>query len=408
MTTDPHPPFRSALTHALTATQILPAPGTEARAHSETLHRLIQQEIMAAGGHIGFAHFMQLALYAPGLGYYSAGLHKFGAAGDFVTAPELGTLFARCLAQQCLPLLQELGEADLLEVGAGSGALATDLLLALESRRQLPRHYYILEVSADLRERQARQLHERAPHLAARVHWLDSLPAQPLRGIVIANELLDAMPVERFRIDAQGGVQQWCVAWQGEEFVWRLASADAALANRVLSRLDTTSLPTGYTSEINLQAEAWLRSLAGHLAAGAILLIDYGYPRAEYYHAQRTDGTLLCHYRHRAHANPLTLVGLQDITSHVEFTALAEAGTEAGLTLLGYTSQAAFLLANGITQLAEHSAGADARAQIVLAQEIKKLTLPQEMGEVFKVMAFGRDLETSMTGFALQDRRGRL
>ena len=407
MTADPHQPYRAALTHALTATQTLPAPDADALAHSETLRQLIQREIKAAGGHLSFARFMQLALYAPGLGYYSAGLHKFGAAGDFVTAPELGTLFARCLAQQCLPLLQELGEADLLEVGAGSGALATDLLLALESRGQLPRHYYILELSADLRQRQARQLQERAPHLAARVQWLDSLPQQPLRGIILANELLDAMPVERFRIDADG-VQQLCVAWQGDEFVWHSATADAALASVVQSRLDTASLPPGYTSEINLQAEAWLRSMAGNLAAGVILLVDYGYPRAEFYHAQRTDGTLLCHYRHRAHANPLTLVGLQDITSHVEFTTLAEAGTEAGLTLLGYTSQAAFLLASGITQLAEHSAGTDARAQIALAQEIKKLTLPQEMGELFKVMAFGRGMHTPMTGFALQDRRGRL
>jgi SAM-dependent MidA family methyltransferase len=407
MTADPHQPFRSALTRALAATQTLPAPDADARTHSEVLSRLIQGEITAAGGHISFARFMQLTLYAPGLGYYSAGLHKFGAAGDFVTAPELGSLFARCLAQQCLPLLQELGEADLLEVGAGSGALATDLLLALESHGHLPRHYYILELSADLRQRQALQLQTRAPHLAARVRWLDTLPQQPWRGIVLANELLDAMPVERFRITA-GGIQQLCVAWQGDEFVWRAVPADAALADTVRSRVDVASLPPGYTSEINLYAEAWLRSMAGLLSAGVILLIDYGYPRAEYYQAQRTDGTLLCHYRHRAHADPLTLVGLQDITSHVEFTALAEAGTDAGLTLLGYTSQAAFLLANGITHLAERSAGSDPRAQIDLAQEIKKLTLPQEMGELFKVMAFGRGLQTPMAGFALQDRRGRL
>ena len=405
MNSDSHPPFRPALSRALAAGAGLPEPDPDARAHSEALSRRIQTEITAAGGCISFAHFMQLALYAPGLGYYSAGLHKFGAAGDFVTAPELGTLFARCLALQCLPLLQTLGEADLLEVGAGSGALAADLLLALETHGQLPRHYYILEVSADLRARQARRLRERAPHLAARVQWLETLPPQPLRGVVIANELLDALPVERFRIDAQGGVQKLCVAWQDGKFIWRAVGADADFARRVLSRVATETVPPGYTSEIHLQAEAWLRSLAGHLAAGAILLIDYGYPRTEYYHAQRTDGTLLCHYRHRAHPDPLTLVGLQDITSHVEFTALAEAGTEAGLTLLGYTSQAAFLLASGITQMTQHD---DAHAQILLAQEIKKLTLPQEMGEVFKVMAFGRDVEPGMSGFALQDRRGRL
>jgi SAM-dependent MidA family methyltransferase len=407
MTTDPRPPFNTTLTHVGNDALSLPEPGAEARAHSEALRQLIQREITAAGGHIGFAHFMQLALYTPGLGYYSAGLHKFGVAGDFVTAPELGTLFARSLAQQCLPLLRELGEADLLEIGAGSGALATDLLLALESHGLPPRHYYILELSADLRERQARRLAERAPHLAARVRWLDTLPPQPLHGIILANELLDAMPVERFRL-TPAGVQQLCVAWQGDDFVWRTVPADDALATSVQSRLDVTSLPSGYTSEINLRAEAWLRSMAGHLAAGVILLIDYGYPRAEYYHAGRADGTLLCHYRHRAHANPLTLVGLQDITSHMEFTALAEAGTEAGLELLGYTSQAAFLLASGITQLAELGAGGDARKQMALAREIKQLTLPQEMGEAFKVMAFGRDVLTNMTGFTLQDRRGRL
>lgn len=407
MTADPHQPFRSALTQASGASQTLPAPDADARAHSEVLSRLIRGEITAAGGLITFARFMQLALYAPGLGYYSAGLRKFGAAGDFVTAPELGDLFARCLAQQCLPLLQELGEADLLEVGAGSGALATDLLLALESHGRLPRHYYILELSADLRQRQALQLQARAPHLAARVQWLDRLPQPPWRGIVLANELLDAMPVERFRVTT-AGIQQLCVATQGDEFVWRAVPADAHLAGKVRSRVEAASLPSGYTSEINLQAEGWLRSMAGILSAGAILLIDYGYPRAEYYQALRTDGTLLCHYRHRAHADPLTLVGLQDITSHVEFTALAEAGTDAGLTLLGYTSQAAFLLANGITQLAQGGAGSDPRAQLRLAQEIKKLTLPQEMGELFKVMAFGRGLQTPMAGFALQDRRGRL
>ena len=392
---------------AVSATRVLPAPDAQERAHSEALAELIRRDIHDAGGHLDFARFMQLALYAPGLGYYSAGLNKFGATGDFVTAPELGALFARCLARQCVPLLQELGNADLLEVGAGSGALAADLLLELELLKQLPRAYYILELSADLRQRQAQRLAQQVPHLATRVQWLDALPSPGFRGIVVANEVLDAMPVQRFCIK-NGVPQRLDVVWENGEFVWRSVPAEAALAQVLAARLDLAGVPNDYISEINLQAEAWLRSMAAMLEHGVIILVDYGYARAEYYHPQRSAGTLRCHYHHRAHDNPLVLAGLQDITSHVEFTAMAEAGTDAGLALLGYTSQAAFLAANGIAQLAETTQDPGPRRQIALLQEIKKLTLPQEMGELFKVMALGRGMATPMAGFALQDRRGRL
>ena len=398
-------PAHSRLRPAMPTT--LPLPSAQAQAHSLALVELIRRAMHDAGGHLDFARFMQLALYAPGLGYYSAGLNKFGACGDFITAPELGSLFARCLARQCAPLLQELGTADVLEVGAGSGALAADLLLELEFLKQLPRTYYILELSADLRQRQAQRLAQQVPHLAARVQWLDTLPAPGLRAIVVANEVLDAMPVQRFRIE-NGVAQRLDVAWENGAFVWRPVPAETTLNQVLTMRLDLAAVPDGYISEINLQAEAWIRSLAAVLAQGAIILVDYGYGRAEYYHPQRSAGTLQCHYRHRVHDNPLVLAGLQDITSHVEFTAIAEAATDAGLALLGYTSQAAFLAANGITQLADTSQQPDPRRQITLMQEIKKLTLPQEMGELFKVMALGRGMATPMAGFTLQDQRGRL
>ncbi len=335
----------------------LPAPTADEQAHSARLAQLIREEIERAGGAIDFARYMALALYAPGLGYYSAGKTKFGAAGDFVTAPEISPLFARCLAVQCAQVLGALGGGDVLEAGAGSGRLALDLLTALDAQGALPNRYYILELSADLRARQAQTLRERAPDLAARVQWLSELP-EGFRGVVIANELLDAMPVERFRVGAHG-IEQMQVRAQGDRFVWDAHPAPAALAEQVIP-LD---LPIGYVSEVNPQAQAWVASIAARLTAGVVLLIDYGFPRAEFYHPDRSQGTLMCHYRHRAHGDPLILVGLQDITAHVDFTAIAESGHDAGLSVLGYTSQAAFLLALGLTRFAEEVPD-DARARL--------------------------------------------
>jgi SAM-dependent MidA family methyltransferase len=386
-------------------TSSLPPPDAQEQARSDALSQRIRVEIERAGDAIDFAQFMQLALYTPGLGYYSSGRDKFGASGDFVTAPELGSLYAACVARACAPLLRRLGAADVLEVGGGSGALAAALLRQWETLDALPRHYFILEVSADLRRRQAQRLARDVPHLAGRVRWLDCLPEPGLRGVIIANEVLDAMPAQRFCVQA-GTVHRCSVAWESSGFRWHVEPVDACFAATVGARVDLAALPDGYTSEINLQAEAWLRSMAEVLAAGALLLVDYGFPRAEFYHPQRTSGTLMCHYRHRAHTDPLILVGLQDITCHVDFTALAEAGSDTGLRLAGYTSQAAFLLANGITQHTPPSE--DASAQWSLAHEVKVLTLPQEMGEMFKVMAFTRGDVPPVTGFELQDRRGRL
>jgi len=380
----------------------LPPPTAEEQAHSTRLQQRLREEIAARGGSISFARFMELALYAPGLGYYAAGKHKFGAPGDFITAPEMGSLFARCLARPCRSILAQLGGGDILEAGAGSGALAADLLLELEALGRLPERYLILELSNELRDRQAETLRRQAPHLLEHIRWLDTLP-RSFRGMVLANELLDAMPVERFRI-AEDGVRQLHVAWQNDRFCWQEKPADEAIRRRI----EPLALPPGYNSEINLQAEAWVRSVADILEQGAMLLVDYGFPRAEFYHPQRSDGTLMCHYRHRAHDNPLALVGLQDVTAHVDFTAIAEAGTGAGLSLLGYTSQAAFLIGCGLEQLMSASDPEDVRAHLELTQQVKKLTSPHEMGELYKVIALGRGIQETFPGFAVHDRRGRL
>lgn len=380
----------------------LPPPTAGEQAHSARLQQRLREEIAARGGSISFARFMELALYAPGLGYYAAGKHKFGAPGDFITAPELGALFARCLARPCASILSQLGGGNILEAGTGSGALAADLLLELEALGRLPERYLILELSDELRDRQAETLRHKAPRLLKRAHWLDALPVD-FRGVMLANEMLDAIPVERFRVTAQS-VQQLHVACENDRFVWREKPADEAIRRRI----EPLALPPGYTSEINLQAEAWVRSVADVLEQGVMLLVDYGFPRAEFYHPQRSDGTLMCHYRHRAHDDPLTLVGLQDITAHVDFTAIAEAGTETGLSLLGYTSQAAFLIGCELEQLMSASDPEDARAHLGLTQQVKKLTSPHEMGELYKVIALGRGVQESFPGFAIHDRRGRL
>ena len=381
----------------------LPGPAPEEHALSQRLTELIRAEIDHAGGSIPFARFMELALYAPELGYYSAAKHKFGAAGDFITAPELGSVFAQCLARQCAQILDTLAKGDILEVGAGSGALAVQLLLELEHLEKLPEKYLILEISTALRARQRALFAEQAPHLLERVLWLDKLPSAGFHGIVLGNELLDAMPVDRFHTRADG-VAQLQIGWEENRFVWRETTANDALRARVT----TLDLPEDYVSEISFAAEGWVRSVADILEQGVLLLVDYGFPDREFYHPQRATGTLMCHYRHRAHTDPLLFVGLQDITTHVDFTAIAKAGSESGFNLLGYTSQALFLLGCGLDALTTRIDMADARAHLQFTNEIKKLTLPHEMGELFKVIAFGRGVDTPLAGFRLQDRRGRL
>lgn len=384
----------------------LPEPPPEARAVGERLRGHLRALLSARGGAIPFRDYMEQALYAPGLGYYSAGSHKLGAAGDFVTAPEISPLFARTLARPCAQVLQSLGGGDILEVGAGTGRMAADLLAELEALGSLPERYRILELSAELRERQAQTLQREVPALAERVEWLDGLPER-LTGVVLANELLDAMPVHRFCVDGAAAAELYVTEAAGE-FAWQTGPwSDPRLPARLRSIESVLSAPLadGYVSEINLAAEDWLRSVAGLLEAGLVLLVDYGHTRAEYYHPQRFMGTLQCHYRHRVHGDPLSLPGLQDITAHVDFTAVAEAGCEAGLELVGYTNQANFLLGSGLAELV---AAGDAAAQLTQANAIKRLTLPQEMGESFKVIGLGRGRLPALPGFALRDLRNRL
>jgi len=384
----------------------LPPPSQEAQAHSESLQALIRDEIEQAGGHIGFDRFMELALYAPGLGYYSAGSHKFGEAGDFVTAPELSPLFSYCLARQCAEVLKGIGGGDILEFGAGSGVMAADVLDELERLDCLPGHYFILELSADLRQRQQQTIEQKVPQLAERVVWLDALPESGFRGVVLANEVLDAMPVHRFAID-NGEPHELCVVWNGQGFVLEEGAPDAALYERLKHLQSEYLLHDGYQSEINLRAEEWVHSLGGFMEQGVALLIDYGFPQREFYHPQREGGTLMCHYRHRAHDDALLLLGLQDITAHVDFTAVGEAALEAGLSVRGYTSQANFLIANGLTELLAQAEG-DTQTQLSLAAQVKRLTMPGEMGELFKVMALTKGWEGGLRGFALRDERARL
>jgi SAM-dependent MidA family methyltransferase len=378
-----------------------PAPAPDELARSRELCALIHREIDAAGGAMSFTTFMERALYAPGLGYYSAPQPKFGAAGDFITAPELSPLFGRCVANQIAQVLNQLGRGDILEAGAGSGVLAAELLLALEALKHLPQRYFILELSAALRAQQQRTLEQRAPHLLERVHWLEELPAPGFRGVILANELLDAMPVARFRVSDKAIVEQY-VCNDDTGFAW----CERPVNPTVAARVAPLALGNDYVSEIGLHADAWVRSLSVRLEQGIMLLLDYGFPRAEFYHPQRMQGTLMCHYRHRAHSDPLILVGLQDITAHVDFTAVAEAGTEAGLALFGYTSQAAFLIGCGLTEMAVEYI--DLHPQLEQAQSISKLTAPHEMGELFKVIALGRGVQAPLRGFIVQDRRSRL
>ncbi len=346
----------------------------------------------------------QLALYEPGLGYYVNGLHKFGAKGDFVTAPEQGRLFAGCIARQIDQLPAAIGGGTVLELGAGSGTLAFELLKAL--RRQ-PERYLILEPSAALREVQRERLSELPPALAGCVEWIATPPTSPFKGVILANEVLDALPVSAFQID-EHGVQERRVTIDKDRLVWTHCPADERLEQAV-KRLESSlgrDLPSGYASEVNLNLSAWLASVTEALESGLVLLIDYGYPRQEYYHPDRSEGTLVCHYRHRAHFDPFVWPGLTDLSTFVDFTAVAEAGSDIGLDVLGFSSQAGFLLSLGIHERLDQCT--DDRERLRLAGEIKRLTLPSEMGEKFKVIALGRGPLPRLDGFKLMDQLARL
>lgn len=380
----------------------LPTPSPDALSHSQRLSELIRHDIAAQGGWIPFSRFMELALYAPGLGYYTAGARKFGEAGDFITAPELSTLFGRTLAKQLIAVMQA-STPHILELGAGSGKLALDILTELERRDALPESYSILEVSADLRERQQALIQERLPHLASRVQWLDALP-EKISGAVIGNEVLDALPVHLVYW-SEGRILERGVGSNGTTFAWQ----DRIPENTALLAIAKDIIvPDDYLSEISLAARGLIASLSERLERGAMLFIDYGFGSAEYYHPQRSRGTLMCHYRHHSHDDPFYLLGLQDITAHVDFTAIAETSIDHGARFLGYTSQAHFLINNGVTDLLSEVSPENVRAYAPLSSQFQKLTSPAEMGELFKVIALGKGMEGPLAGFLRGDMSRRL
>jgi len=391
---------------------ILPPLTPEEQSHSLRLAAHIREALAAAGGWLSFERFMELALYAPGLGYYSAGSRKLGVGGDFVTAPEVSDLFSRCLARQCAAVLMRTG-GEILELGAGTGRMAAALLTELAAQRLLPERYAILEVSAELAERQHERLARLPQALRERVVWLERLPEQPLHGVMLANEVADALPCRRFRIEERGiselGVEldtlTTAPAMAPLCFRERTIAADASLmrACAEIGAALPAPLPAGYTSEVCVRVAPWIAALSAALARGVLLLCDYGLPRRHYYHPQRVSGTLLCHYKQRAHEDPFINLGVQDITAWVDFTRVADAALAAGLEVSGFATQAAFLLGTGIEQLVSEAGEGIERAR--LAGEARRLIMPEEMGEAVKMMALTRDLDMPLAGFALQDLR---
>ena len=392
----------------------LPTPSPEATSQSQQLAKLIEQKITDAGGWIDFATFMHMALYTPRLGYYSGGAKKFAdvktGAGDFVTAPEISPLFAQSVARQVAQVLAAINDqtvakkpnsalADILEIGAGTGQLAADLLLDLQQLNQLPKQYFILEVSDYLRRIQVETLQKKLPQiLVERVVWLENLPSDFV-GLIISNELLDALPVHIIHQTAEG-LQERGVGFDGE-FVWQNKRLQAG---RLHDYVSAYYLPNGYLTEACLNATGLMNSLATSLKQGIILMLDYGFGAAEYYHPQRNAGTLMCHYQHYAHTDPLINVGLQDITAHVNFTQIAEAALAQELTLAGYCNQASFLMNCGILEILSETSPNDIAAYAPLAAAAQKLLSPAEMGDLFKVIAFSKNLGVDLIGFKSGDK----
>lgn len=383
----------------------LPEPQAEAVAHSQQLVAHLQQLIAEQGGCIPFYLYMEEVLYAPGLGYYSAGSRKLGREGDFVTAPEISPLFSRCLANAVIPALTQ--SPYILEVGAGSGRMAADMLQQLSEQNALPEHYFILERSAELRQRQQQTIAELVPACLPRVQWLDELP-DGFNGVVVANELLDALPVHRV-VKRDGQWLECYVVQDGEAFAWDESELSHPRLQVRMEFIESeySELQEGYCTEVNLAAEDWLQGVSEKMQGGYILLVDYGYSQHEYYHPQRKDGTLMCHYRHRAHDDPFVYPGLQDLTAHVDFTAIADAALEANLKVRGYTTQAFFLMDNDLAGLAAVEDSNDVEQQLQMATQVRRLTLPQEMGESFKVILLSKNRQEMLPGF-MHDMRDRL
>ena len=382
----------------MTSRQTLPEPSADAQEHSQRVLKHICQ-LIDTHGPITFHDYMQAALYAPGLGYYSAGSTKFGPAGDFTTAPELSPLFGRSIAKQCIEIFYGMNSPSILEIGAGSGALAISLLQELKHHNQLPDHYYILDVSADCKQRQQHRFQQQAPELLSRVTWLDRPPRESIQGIILANEVLDAMPVHKFLYTANR-LDEYYVTHHQETLSWELRPCTHAALKRAVNHLNIQSNQP-YQSEINLALPSWIKHLSQCLSEGLILLIDYGFPRREFYFPERHMGTLMCHYQHQAHDNPLVFPGIQDITAHVDFTAVAEAAFDNDLRVAGYTHQAAFLASCGIHDLIQQEPPNK-------ASNIHTLLHPSEMGELFKCIALTRQIDHPLLGFQLLNQIERL
>ena len=397
-------------------TNTLPEPDDEAKKQSLLLTQRIRAACERAGGWLRFSEFMNITLYEPALGYYSGGLQKFGQKGDFITAPEVSPFFGQCLANQLSEALINFkvdgkNEVTLVEFGAGSGVLAVDILLQLERLKSLPEQYCIVELSAELQQRQKNTIESRAKHLLGCVKWLDQLPEGMNNVIVVANEVLDAMPVECFRTGIDAAESQYLmIGFEDNKLASKYFPADTALVEKIteMQQRSEFQFSDNYKSEYNPAISGWLAALESKVESIVIFLIDYGYNEKEYYHADRVDGTLMCYYQHRAHDNFFWWPGLQDITAFVNFTDVAYGADSLGMEISGYTTQAAFLLANGISELHAEQVTDDIQQQIKLSQQIKTLTLPSEMGDRFKVMAIVKNYDEPLKGFSMLDLRNRL
>ncbi len=373
----------------------------------DTLTASIRSAIQAAAGQLPFDQFMDLALYSPGTGYYVNGSGKLGATGDFTTAPEFSPLFGECLANQCADLLTALSGADMLELGAGSGRMAASLLRRLQTLDALPDRYLILDTSPDLQAAQRAWLSEAVPDLLPRVTWLQALPEPGWRGVVVANEVLDAFPVHRVQFTGEVWLEGF-VTWQADQFstVWAPIKSPG-LADAV-RQIPTNQLSAGYQTELNLRLSPWLAAITACMAQGALLFIDYGYSAAEYFHPERSAGTLQCYHQHQANTELFQRIGQQDITAHVNFSQLAHAALDQGLKLAGYTTQTHFLFNTGLEQQLSAALQQNADNQLNLLAAVKQLTLPTAMGERFKVIGFNQQLDLSWQGFHHYDQRAYL
>lgn len=380
----------------------LPIPDNESKALSDQLLSQITAEIRKSGS-IPFSRYMELALYAPQLGYYKNTLKKFGNDGDFVTAPEISPLFSYCMANQCAQILEKLNGGDILEFGAGSGVMAADMLCALKIKNQLPNYYYILELSASLKSVQKETIQQKIPEFLDRVIWLTELPQKPIHGVVLANEVLDAMPACLFTM--KNGVKECVVKIENDALVHCISETENPALIAHLQR-DQIDLAENYTSEVNLYLPGWMSSVSNLLSRGVVFIIDYGFPRHEYYHSDRSMGTLMCHYRHHAHSNPLIFPGIQDITAHVDFTAVAESASDNDFDVVGFTNQAAFLMNCGLLDFLDNPI--DEKKRRLQNQQILQLTSPSEMGELFKVMGLLKNCEIDLIGFQAMNQLVRL